>query len=173
MRKIIPILISFLLFSCYDSKKENPGNINGILEDFSKMPDSVIQKGFAILDTIQLKPVDNLVKELRQIPEIQEIGVGDELLSFRLKNGPTMLIKLKEFSSITKGGTSNSIAPMMMLNPPKAEENNANVVGAQRGENRQNKKALILAPIYGILKVMMMPKYRMLNLKINKIIKEI
>ncbi|APQ17573.1 hypothetical protein A9200_01265 [Maribacter hydrothermalis] len=134
------------MFSCNDGKKDNSGNINGILEDFSKMPDSVIQKGFTILDTIQLKPVDNLVKELRQIPEVQEIGVGDELLSFRLKNGPTMLIKLKEFSSITKGGTSNSMPSMTMLNPPKVDENNANVVGAQRGENRQNKKALLLSP---------------------------
>jgi len=121
--------------------------INGILEDFSKMPDSVIQKGFAILDTIQLKPIDELVKELRQLPELQEIGLGDELLSFRLKNGPTMLIKLKEFSSLTKGGTSSStMPPMTILNPLSAEDNNANVVGAQRGENRQNKKALVLAP---------------------------
>ncbi len=135
------------MFSCTDSKKEKDGFVDGILEDFSKMPDSVVQKGFAILDTIQLKPVDEMVKELRQIPELQEIGVGDELLSFRLKNGPTMLIKLKGFSSITKGGTgSYATPPMMMLNPIAAEETNANVVGAQRGENRQSKKALILAP---------------------------
>ncbi len=135
------------MFSCNDSKKEKQGFVDGILEDFSKMPDSVIQKGFAILDTIQLKPVSELVKELRQIPELQEIGVGDELLSFRLKNGPTMLIKLKEFSSLTKGSTAGAVMPpMMMLNPIKEEENNANVVGAQRGENRQSKKALILAP---------------------------
>ncbi|WP_166963982.1 hypothetical protein [Yeosuana marina] len=147
MRLLFLIVISFFLLSCNDSKKEKDVFVNGVLEDFSKMPDSVIQKGFAILDTIKLKPVDALVKELRKIPELQEIGVGDELLSFRLKNGPTMLIKLKEFSSITKGGTSSSVMPpMMILNPIREEENIANVVGAQRGENRQNKKALILAP---------------------------
>ena len=147
MRNLLLIILSFFLFSCNDSKKEKDGFVDGILEDFSKMPDSVIQKGFAILDTMQLKPVDEMLKELQQIPELQEIGVGDELLSFRLKNGPTMLIKLKEFSSITKGGTSSSVMPpMMMLNPIREEENIANVVGAQRGENRQNKKALILAP---------------------------
>ncbi|CAH8284987.1 hypothetical protein EV196_101140 [Mariniflexile fucanivorans] len=147
MRNLFLFVVSLFLFSCNESKKEKDGFIDGILEDFSKMPDSVIQKGFAILDTIQLKPVEDLVKELQQIPDLQEIGVGDELLSFRLKNGPTMLIKLKEFSSITKGGTgSSAIPPMMILNNTVAAQNNANVVGAQRGENRQNKKALVLAP---------------------------
>jgi len=146
MRLLFLFVVSFFLFSCNDSKKEKDGFVNGILEDFSKMPDTVIQKGFAILDTIQLKPVKELVKELQQIPELQEIGIGDELLSFRLKNGPTMLIKLKEFSSLTKGGSGGAMPPLMILNPIKVEENNANVVGAQRGENRQNKKALILAP---------------------------
>jgi hypothetical protein len=147
MRHLILLLVSFFLFSCNDGKKDNSDIITGILEDFSKMPDSVIQKGFAILDTMQLKPVHEMVKELRQIPELQEIGVGDELLSFRLKNGPTMLIKLKEFSSLIKGGTTASAAipPMMILNN-KQEDNASNVVGAQRGENRQNKKALVLAP---------------------------
>ncbi|GGW45539.1 hypothetical protein GCM10007383_32420 [Arenibacter certesii] len=110
------------------------------------MPDSVILKGFAILDTIQLKSVDELVKELQQIPGLKEIGVGNELLSFRLKGGPTMLIKLKEFSSLTKGGTaSTAFPPLMILNTIK-EDSKANVVGADRGENRQNKKALVLAP---------------------------
>ncbi len=147
MRNLFLIVISLFLFSCSENKKENAGFEKGVLEDFSKMPDSVIQKGFAILDTIQLKPVDEMVKELQQIPELQEIGVGNELLSFRLKNGPTMLIKLKEFSSQTKGGRiSAAIPPMMFLNNVVAKENNANVVGAQRGENRQNKKALLLAP---------------------------
>jgi hypothetical protein len=147
MRNLLLIIFSFFLLSCSDSKKEKSGFVDGILEDFSKMPDSVIQKGFAILDTIQLKPVDEMVKELRQIPELQEIGVGDELLSFRLKNGPTMLIKLKEFSSLTKGGTADAVMPpLMILNPIMDQENKANVVGAQRGENRQNKKAFVLAP---------------------------
>ena len=100
MRSLSLIIISFFLFSCSDSKKEKAGFVDGVLEDFTKMPDSVIQKGFAILDTIQIKPVAEMVKELRQIPELQEIGVGDELLSFRLTNGPTMLIKLKEFSEV-------------------------------------------------------------------------
>lgn len=147
MRLLFLIVVLCVLFSCNESKKDMASNVDEVLEDFSKMPDSVIQKGFAILDTIQLKPVEELVKELRQIPELQEIGVGDELLSFRLKNGPTMIVKLKEFSSQTKGGTgSAAILPMTILNNAFAEENNANVVGAERGENRQNKKALILAP---------------------------
>ena len=60
MRNLLLIVISFFLLSCNDSKKENTGIINGVLEDFSKMPDSVIQKGFAILDTIQLKPMSEL-----------------------------------------------------------------------------------------------------------------
>ncbi|SEL64155.1 hypothetical protein SAMN04488008_104406 [Maribacter orientalis] len=147
MRNLFLIVISFVLFSCNDSKKEQASLLDSIIEDFSKMPDSVIQKGFAILDTIQLKPVSELVKELRQIPELQEIGVGDELLSFRLKNGPTMLIKLKEFSSLTRGGSvTKAIPPLMILNKRTMEENTSNVVGSQRGEDRQNKKALILAP---------------------------
>ncbi|MFH4965936.1 hypothetical protein V8G69_13120 [Gaetbulibacter sp. M235] len=147
MRLLFLIVISFFLLSCNDSKKEKDVFVNGVLEDFSKMPDSVIQKGFAILDTIKLKPVDALVKELRQIPELQEIGVGDKLLSFRLKNGPTMLIKLKEFSSLTRGGSvTKAIPPLMILNKRTIEENTSNVVGAQRGEDRQNKKALILSP---------------------------
>lgn len=147
MRLLFLFVVSLFLFSCNDSKKEKDGFVDGILEDFSKMPDSVIQKGFAILDTIKLKPVDEMLKELQQIPELQEIGVGDKLLSFRLKNGPTMLIKLKEFSSETKGGTASmATPPIMALNNTNADENNANVVGAQRGENRQNKKALLLAP---------------------------
>ncbi len=107
MRLLYLFTIMLFLFSCNESQKEKTGAVDEVLEDFSKMPDSVILKGFAILDTIQLKPVAEMVKELRQIPELQEIGVGDELLSFRLKNGPTMLIKLKEFSSQTKGGTAS------------------------------------------------------------------
>ena len=170
MRNLFLIVVSLFLFSCSDSKKEKSGFVDGVLEDFSKMPDSVIQKGFAILDTIKLKPVYEMVKELQQIPELQEIGVGNELLSFRLKNGPTMLIKLKEFSSHTKGGISSTaiIPPMMFLNNIVAKENNANVVGAQRGENRQNKKALLLAPYaweFGIVDDPLipfnkLPKYR-------------
>ena len=147
MRLLYLLTILLFLFSCNESKKEKTDTVDEVLEDFSKMPDSVILKGFAILDTIQLKPVTEMVKELRQIPELQEIGVGDELLSFRLKNGPTMLIKLKEFSSQTKGGTANIAAPpIMLLNNFVADKNSSNVVGAQRGENRQNKKAFLLAP---------------------------
>ena len=142
---LFPLLL--VLFSCNESKKDKASALNEVLEDFSKMPDSVILKGFAILDTIQLKPIEELVKELRQIPELQEIGVGDELLSFRLKNGPIMLHKLKEFSPLTKGGTASmATPPIMALNNTNADENSANVVGAQRGENRQNKKAIVLAP---------------------------
>lgn len=146
MRFLSLILLALFLLSCNNNSKEKAGFVNGILEDFSKMPDSVIYKGFAILDTIKLKPVDELINELRRIPDLQEIGVGDELLSFRLKNGPVMLIKLKAFSSLTKGGTNTAIPPKLLLNTVIAEENTANVVGAEHGENRQHKKALILAP---------------------------
>ncbi|MCM4168942.1 hypothetical protein KCTC52924_02643 [Arenibacter antarcticus] len=147
MRLLHLFSLLLVLFSCNESKKDKASATNEVLEDFSKMPDSVILKGFAILDTIQLKPVVQMVKELRQIPELQEIGVGDELLSFRLKNGPIMLLKLKEFSPQTKGGTASmATTPIMALNITNADENSANVVGAQRGENRQNKKAFVLAP---------------------------
>ncbi|RAJ15888.1 hypothetical protein [Arenibacter echinorum] len=147
MRLLYLFSLLLVLFSCNESKKDKASAINEVLEDFSKMPDSVFLKGFAILDTIQLKPVTEMVKELRQIPELQEIGVGDELLSFRLKNGPTMLIRLKEFSSLTKGGTASAAIPSMtILNNKQIEENASNVVGAQHGENRQNKKAFVLAP---------------------------
>lgn len=81
---LFPLLL--VLFSCNESKKDKASAINEVLEDFSKMPDSVFLKGFANLDTKQLKPVKEMINELRQIPELQEIGVGDELLSFSLKN---------------------------------------------------------------------------------------
>ncbi|MEQ8216986.1 MAG: hypothetical protein RH981_02040 [Arenibacter sp.] len=147
MRLLSLFTLMFILFSCNESQKEKTAAVDEVLEDFSKMQDSVILKGFAILDTIPLKPVAEMVKELRQIPELQEIGIGEELLSFRLKNGPTMLIKLKEFSSETKGGTASmATPPIMVLNNSMADKNFANVVGSQRGENRQNKKAYVLAP---------------------------
>ncbi|SHF85732.1 hypothetical protein SAMN03080594_108117 [Arenibacter palladensis] len=147
MRLLYLFSLLLVLFSCNESKKDKASATNEVLEDFSKMPDSVFLKGFAILDTVQLKPVTEMINELRQIPELQEIGVGDELLSFRLKNGPTMLIRLKEFSSLTKGGTASAAIPSMtILNNKQIEENASNVVGAQRGKNRQNKKAFVLAP---------------------------
>jgi|GEM_PF-2593672 len=147
MRFLYLFSLSLILLACNESNKDKASAINEVLDDFSKMPDSVILKGFSILDTIQLKPVAEMVKELRLIPELQEIGVGGELLSFRLKNGPTMLIKLKEFSSETKGGNASvTVPPITVLNNSVPDENPANVVGAQRGENRQNKKAILLAP---------------------------
>jgi hypothetical protein len=143
MRLLFLILISFLLFSCNDNKKENTDTSNEVLEDFSKMPDSIFLAGFEYSENLSGKSYIETLSLLKSDTGVSEIASGDNTISFRIHEGPLMLLSFGKADHKTKG-FSTGINSSFEINGLK-DDDDYNVVAAQR-DNRQNKKALVLVP---------------------------
>ncbi|WP_419211519.1 hypothetical protein ACNR9Q_12320 [Maribacter sp. X9] len=142
MRLFLLLFTLFLLFSCNELKKENTRGTDEVLDDFSKMPDSIFMAGFKMLETLEETSFSKALALLQKEPNVTEIGVGDSLLSFRVSHGPMMLVPFGEGIPGTKGLSARSLSTAPFLT---VQDEKDHVVAAQR-EDREHKKALILAP---------------------------
>ncbi|MDO6605714.1 hypothetical protein [Arenibacter palladensis] len=141
---LFPLLL--VLFSCNESKKDKASAINEVLEDFSKMPDSIFNAGFELLNSIDNESFPEVMELLRNNINVTEIGAGENLISFRVQHGPLMVMSFGDSSPGTKGFSATSMSSVATL-PTWLENETPNVVANKR-KNRQNKKALLLAPYY-------------------------
>jgi hypothetical protein len=142
MRLFLLLFTLFLLFSCNELKKENTRGTDEVLDDFSKMPDSIFMAGFKMLESLEETSFTKALAQLQKEPNVTEIGVGDSLLSFRVSHGPLMLVPFGEGIPGTKGLSVRPLSTFPLLTVQNEEDH---VVAAQR-EDREHKKALILAP---------------------------
>jgi len=143
MRLLFLIIVTLLLFSCNENKKEKDGFVNGILEDFSKMPDSIFLAGFEYSENLSGKSYSEALTLLKSDTSVSEITNGDNTISFRIHEGPLMLRSFGKANHKTKG-ISTSINSSFEMNTLE-DDDDSNVVAAQR-DNRQDKKALVLVP---------------------------
>ena len=141
---LFPLLL--VLFSCNESKKDKASAINEVLEDFSKMPDSIFLAGFDLLEKLDSKSFPETLELLSNNRNVTEIGSGENIISFRVQHGPLMVMFFGEGTPGTKGLSASSMSSVATV-PTWLENETPNVVASQR-KNRQNKKALLLAPYY-------------------------
>lgn len=146
MRILSLLTILLFLFSCNESQKEKAGAVDEVLEDFSKMPDSIFNAGFELLNSIDNESFHEVIELLRNNINVTEIGAGKNVISFRVQHGPLMVMYFGDGTPGTKGLSSTSMPSVVPL-PTWLENETPNVVANQR-KNRQNKKALLLAPYY-------------------------
>jgi len=146
MRLLCLFTILLVLFSCNESQKEKTGAVDEVLEDFSKMPDSIFIAGFDLLDKLDNISFPQTIELLSNNSNVTEIGTGENVISFRVQHGPLMVMFFGVGTPGTKGLSATSISSVATL-PTWLENETPNVVANQR-KNRQNKKALLLAPYY-------------------------
>lgn len=142
MRLLILFFISLILFSCNEQKKETTESTDEVLDDFSKMPDSIFMAGFKMLETLEETSFSKALALLQKENTVTELGVGDSLISFRVSHGPLMLMPFGEGIPGTKGISARPLSTGSFLTVQDEEDN---VVAAQR-DDREHKKALIMAP---------------------------
>ena len=132
------ILIFGLFIICFSSCK------NGTEKAKEKdvITTEAFHKSFTILNAIKGTNKDSIVTFLQNSNEVVLVTEGDQIITFNLKNGPTMIVELGEKSAAAKGISQSQIENNASSTPPYA-----NVVGAD-SKDRNHKKALILAPHY-------------------------
>lgn len=144
MKLPVTIIASLLLlFSCQPKGKEKSeaGNMPKELP-FSQMPDSIFMAGFKMLEALEETSFTKALTQLQKDATVTEIGVGDSLISFRVSNGPLMLMPFGKGIPGTKGLSAHTLSDAPILTFQNEEDN---VVAAQR-DDREHKRALILAP---------------------------
>ncbi len=134
MKKISFLIFALpiLLFSCKEEKQQ------------SVVPPPITKEGFTksfeILNTIKGSNKDSILSFLQTNPEVMQITEGDQIITFRLKNGPNMIVELLVAGTDIKGA-SNSL----INGNTSTTSEITNVIGAN-SKDRNHKKALILAP---------------------------